>query len=113
MNILKLIPAILSFLLLGAHFMRVGLFPVAIMMFLFPIVLFIKQAWLVRIIQILLVIGAAEWIRTLFAYIEIRKMIGEDTTRLTIIMLSVALFTLLSAVLFQTRSLKELYKLKK
>ncbi len=111
MNILKLIPAIISFLLLGAHFMRFGIMPVYIFFFLFPFILFVKKAWVVRVVQFLLLLGVIEWIRALFVYLQIRQMFGQDSSKLVIIMCSVALFTLFAALLFQTPSLKKLYKI--
>ena len=112
MKILRFIPLILSFLLLAAHLSRVNLSILIIPTLLLPFLLFIKNAWVARVIQIALVIGAAEWIRAIFEYVNFRQQFGEDWTKLAIILSGVALFTLLSAFIFQSRSMKDLYNIK-
>lgn len=64
-------------------------------------------------IQIILVLGALEWIRAMLGYIEIRKSMGEDWSRLALILITVALLTALSGLVFRNRSLRKRYKLEK
>jgi len=109
MNFLKLIPVVLSFLLLSAHFYRAGLFPFAILAMVFMFFLFIREKWVARLSQVFLVIGALEWVRTLLGLVEIRQAMGMPWTRLAVILGGVALFTGMSALVFQCRSLKERY----
>lgn len=111
MNILRLLPVIFSFLILSAHFSRGDLFVLSIICLLIPLLLFIKQVWIVRLIQIVLIVGSMELIRSMFHYINERQILGEPYTLLIIIMVSVALFTGLSALVFKNQSLKKLYKL--
>jgi len=113
MTLLRLIPVIFSYLLLGAHFSRIGIFPLMILSPLLLFLLFIKHAWVARLLQGLLILGAIEWIRTIFLYVNIRKETGEDWTRLAIILGLVALFTVLSSLSFQHPSLKRRYQLDK
>ena len=113
MNLFRLLPVILSFGLLAAHFSRAGLLPLMILSALLPLLLLIRRAWVARSIQILLLLGAMEWVRAMFGYMEIRKQIGEDWGRLTIILLSVALITACSGLVFHGRSLKRRYYLGK
>jgi len=102
---------ILSFGLLAAHFSRADMFPLVILALLIPFLLLVRKAWVARGMQVLLLIGAAEWIRAMFGYIEIRKSIGEDWGRLAIILLAVALLTACSGLVFRGKSLKLRYKL--
>jgi hypothetical protein len=113
MNFLRLLPVILSYGLLAAHFSRAGHFPLVLLSLLIPMLLFVKKKWAARILQVLLLIGGAEWIRTMFGYIEVRKAIGEDWGRLAIILISVALLTACSGLVFTGKSLKRRYKLNK
>ena len=111
MTFLKLIPVILSFLLLGAHFYRAGIFA---LLFIYVIAIFsllIKERWIIRLSQVLLVMGALEWLRTLLRLVEMRQAMGMPWTRLAVILGIVALFTGLSALIFQGRSLKAHYRL--
>jgi len=112
MKVLRFIPVILSFLILAAHSSRADSNIIAVLILIMPFLLFIKKAFIARIIQIALIAGAAEWIKAMFYYIDIRKETGEDWTRLAIILSAVSLFTLLSALIFQTKSMKKIYKLK-
>lgn len=111
MNAIKLIPVYISALLLGAHFMRLGLYPVVAFSVLFPFLLFIKNKWIAKATQLILLLGALEWIRTLYVYASEREEMGEPWTRLAVILGSVALFTGGSALVFLFKSLKERYQL--
>ncbi len=113
MNILRVLPVILAFGLLAAHFSRADMLPAVIVSLLTPFLLLIRKAWIARSIQILLVIGALEWIRSMFGYIQVRKEIGEDWGRLAIILVAVALLTACSALVFRGKSLKKRYHLEK
>lgn len=113
MNLLRLLPVILSFGLLAAHFSRAGMLPFVILSLLIPFMLLFRNKWTARSIQILLLLGALEWIRAMFGYIEIRKSIGDDWGRLAIILVTVALLTACYGLVFLKRSLKKRYKMEK
>ena len=113
MNLLRLLPVILSFGLLAAPFSRAGMLPFVILSLLIPFMLLFRNKWTARSIQILLLLGALEWIRAMFGYIEIRKSIGDDWGRLAIILVTVALLTACSSLVFLKRSLKKRYKMEK
>ena len=111
MNVLRLLPVIFSFLILSAHFSRAGSTLLTIIFLLLSLLLFIKKAWLARLLQIFLIIGSIEWIRILFVYVNERQAIGEPYLRLVIILGVVAIFTGLSALVFRNKTLKERFKL--
>ena len=105
------IPIALSLAVLGAHFMRYGneigvFFSLALIA-----LLFLRRPWVARVVQVALVLGALEWIRTLQGLVQVRTALGEPTTRMVIILGSVALVTLASALLFQSTTLKKVYRL--
>ncbi len=110
MIILRLLPVIVSFLLLAAHFSRVDLLSLVTLSLLIPFLLFIKKRWIARIMQIVLLAGAFEWIRIMIYYIGIRKSQGDDWTMLAMILSVVAIFTVASGFVFQSRHLKKVYK---
>jgi hypothetical protein len=109
MNFLKLIPVVLSFLLLTAHFYRAGNEWLAGAVLLLPLVLFVRQSWVPRVIQLTLLVGAAEWLRTLWFIAQMRMQFEMPWTRLAIILGGVALFTALSGLVFFSRSLRRRY----
>ncbi len=160
MQLLLLIPAVLSFLLLGAHFLRDGslvltgvslavpvlliprrfvvrtlqvLLVVAILLALMLLltqyrwvllaiqellviaallatVLLIPHRWLPRVLQVVLVIAALEWLRTAVMLAEDRMAEGDPWKRMAIILGGVALWTLCSALLFETPPLRRRYR---
>ena len=113
MNVLRLLPVILAFGLLAAHFSRADMLPAVIVSLATPFLLLIRRPWIARSIQVLLFLAAAEWIRTMFGYIKVRKEIGEDWGRLAMILVAVALLTACSAFVFRGKSLKKRYFLEK
>jgi len=108
-NLLKLLPVILSSLIMGAHFSYVNIGYLVIICLLLPFLLLIRQQWVARVFQVLLIIGSLVWIERLWFLAQVRQSQGEPWIRLAIILGAVALFTGLSALVFQTRSLKERY----
>ena len=111
MSTLLLIPPLLSLLLLAAHSLRVGVpalmaIPIAVL-----ILLAWPRWWAARVAQVTLVLGAGEWVRAALVYIAARQESGMDWHRLALILGGVALFTLLSAVVFQSSTLRRRYRL--
>jgi hypothetical protein len=109
MNFLRLLPAIISCLLLGAHFMRMGLLPIATVCALVPPVLMLRKPWAALAVQFVLVAGSVEWVRTLIGLYAARQAAGLSGERMALILGAVAAFTLASALLFRTRALRERY----
>ncbi len=110
MWIILLIPAVLSCLLLAAHFLRHNnLILVAISLAL-PCSLFIRRRWAVRLVQAVLVIGALEWIRTLIATAMQRMEDGASWKRMAVILGVVAMWTLGSALLLETSMIRRRYR---
>ena len=110
MNFLRLLPVILSFLLLGAHFYRAGLLPLTLLCVAVLFLLFLRKSRVPLLFQVLLVLGALEWLRTLFMFAQMRIAFGEPWTRLAIILGAVALFTALSGLVFKNRKLASYYQ---
>ncbi|MEX0776603.1 MAG: hypothetical protein WD042_12945 [Phycisphaeraceae bacterium] len=109
MVILALIPAILSCLLLAAHFYRMQGFVLAGICVAAPFVLLVQRWWAVRVMQVVLALGAAEWFFTIAnIYVE-RVQEGRPWLRMAIILGAVTLFTLGAAILFKVAPLRRRY----
>jgi len=93
MNFVRLLPVLLSFLLLGAHFFRV------------------RRVWVVRVIQVLLLAGGLEWLRSTIVLVSARRSAGESWTRLALILGAVVAFTVGSTLVFRSRGLRKRYGL--
>ena len=110
-NFLKILPIILCFLLLAAHFGRANLLILQIISILIPFMLFWKTKIAAIIIQACLILAGIEWIRTAVYYARIRIENGEPWLRLAIILGSVAILNFATALVFRTKSMKARYKL--
>jgi hypothetical protein len=110
MNFFRLLPVILSFLVLAAHFSRAGSLTLSAACIIFPAVLLIKKPMVPMVMQTALLLGAVEWVRTLILIVQMRMEFGQPWTRLAIILGVVALFTGLSALVFQSKALRMRYR---
>lgn len=105
----RLLPVILSFVILAAHFLRDGTLPLLVASLAVPLVLIIRKPWAPRIVQLALLLAAAEWIRTGVAIAQIRAAHGGPWLRMALILGAVALLALVSALLLQSRRVRKVY----
>lgn len=110
MNGLRLLPVILSFLLLGAHFYRAGQPALVGLCLAAPWLLFLRRSWVPRLFQALLALGALEWLRTLYTFAAMRIAFEQPWTRLAVILGAVALLTALSSLVFRSDALRRFYR---
>ncbi len=110
MNVIRLLPVILSLLLLSAHFYRAGIMFLVIGTLASGLFLFVRSYWAARIMQGILLIGGIEWIRTLVILAMQRQDMGRPWVRLAVILGVVAVLTISSALVFRLKSLREWYK---
>lgn len=104
------IPPVLSLLVLGAHFLRYGnmagvalaLIPIALLFWLSP--------WVPRVVQAVLLLGAAEWAHTLYELVQMRLAQGMPATRMSIILAAVIATTVVSVLLLETQTMKRIYR---
>lgn len=105
------VPIVFSLLVLGAHFLReLNVVGVAVSILLLGL-LFVRRNWAARVVQAALVVGVVEWLLTLYELAGIYAVRGNSPTRMYIILGSVAALALVSALLFQTRTLRKTYRL--
>ena len=107
---LLLLPAVLSLVVLGAHFLRAG-DPLMVGLVLVLLgLLGVRRRWAARAVQAALLLGTVEWIRTLARLAASRSRAGEPVMRLVLILGAVAAVTALSALVFGTARLKSWYE---
>ena len=111
MSFVRFIPVVLSTLVMGAHFYRSGNMMVVGLLALLPLILFIRKPWVPGFYAGVLLLGAAEWIRTLVQIAGARQLQGEPWTRMAIILGVVALLTASSALVFTARSMRSRYRI--
>ena len=112
-KVLLYIPVVLSILVLGAHFLRygssIGVFASLVLIGL----LFVRRPWVLRLMQVFLVLGALEWVRTMYELAHMRALHGQPYGRMLVILGIVATVTLCSALLVQSATLKKRYGLER
>lgn len=104
------IPIVLSLLILAAHFLRGGALWVAVAALGLLGLLVVRRAWVARLFQVVLALGALEWIRTLVVLALRRSEQGEPFLRMTLILGAVVVVTLVSALLFETQRMRRIYR---
>jgi hypothetical protein len=90
-----------SALLLGAHYFRGGSTLLAALAALAPLILVFRRPIARRVLSILLLAGALEWVRTLLVDVSMRRAIGAPWGRLAVILGAAAVFTAWSALLIR------------
>ena len=108
---LQLLPAALSLLLLGAHFLRTGNLALVALSLVLLGLLFVRRRWAAHTVRFALVLGAAEWIRTLIVLASFRAELGLPWLRLAVILGSVAAAALLSLLAFRGRRARRWFRI--
>ncbi len=112
-KVLLYIPVVMSLAVIGAHFMRYGNRLGVAGASLIIALLFVKRPWVPRLVQAVLVLAALEWVHTLYVLARMRAVMGESSTRMVVILATVATVTLLSALAFESRTMKKTYALER
>lgn len=108
-KVLLYVPVVLSILVLGAHFLRFGNWFGVFAALLLIALLFVRRPWVARLMQVVLVLGTLEWLRTMYELARLRALQGEPYGRMLVILGIVAAVTFCSALLFQSKALKKIY----
>ena len=110
MKTLFFILVVLSLVVLGAHFLRSGN-DAGVAVSLAPIaLLFVQKHWAARVVQAVLVLGAIEWALTLYELVQMRLALGMPATRMVAILAAVIFVTATSGLLFETRTMKQVFR---
>ncbi len=78
---LQLLPVVLSLLVLGAHFLRAGNLVLIAAALVLLALLAVRRPWAARVVQVALVLGALEWMRTLVQLASFRAQTGQPYLR--------------------------------
>ena len=108
MTALLLLPA-LALSLLGAHFYRAAAWPLVGLCVVLAVLLAWPRAWVARLVQAALVLGALEWLWTALWLVQQRLALGQPWLRLALILGAVAVFTAASALVFRSVALRARY----
>lgn len=109
MMLLRLLPVVLAFAVLAAHFSRHDMPLLVWAMLAAPLLLLVRRPWVARVLPWVLVLGALEWMRTTTVLVSQRITAGEDWIRMAAILVAVATATLLAALVFRSSAVRERY----
>lgn len=96
-TVLRLLPAFLCCVLMGAHFLRMGMLPLVIFCCVFPFVLFLRAPAVRWVVIAALSLGAATWVLTTLQLVMVRQQTDSPYLRLALILGGVVLFHFLAA----------------
>jgi ABC-type Fe3+-siderophore transport system permease subunit len=108
--ILRVLPFILAFLLLAAHFFRSAHLTLVALCLLTPLLLLIKKRSILIFLQCLAYVGALIWVRTAYVLVHQRIGMAEPWGRMVLILSGVAVFTFLAGYLLNSDLLKQHYQ---
>lgn len=111
MNLLRLLPVVFSLLLLGAHFSRHNLNFLILLPLALLGLLFLREPWVARLVQWILVLASLEWLRTAVVLALQRQQQGIAWGRSAVILGAVCIFTLASVLVFRGAGLRARYRL--
>ena len=101
--VLRLLPTVLSALLLAAHFLRSGNMVLVVGCAAFPLVLVVRKVWAVQATQAYLAFAAVTWSWTAFQIAQGRIATGQPWVRMALILGGVALLAVAAVALLQAR----------
>jgi len=113
LNFVRLLPVFISLLLLAAHFFRAGQTVLAVAPLILFMLLILREKWVPWLIQLALVLGAVEWLRTLVSVAQIRMEYDMPWVRMAVILGAVALFTAFSSLVFRSKGLRKRYSIER
>lgn len=109
MTILIMLPAMLSFLLMAAHWLRSGNLVLVIASLAMMGLLWVPRPAMRRVVQVLLGLAALVWMGTAWGVAQERMAEHEPWIRAAVILLVVAGFNLLAAGLLQVSAVRRWY----
>ncbi len=104
-----LLPAILSLLLLAAHFLRSANYLAVLGLLALIPLLALRRAWVMLVARSTLWLGTGVWLYTIARFTAERLRLGEPYLRMVAVLGGVALCTALSSLAFGARRLRVWY----
>lgn len=110
MTIPIMLPAMLSFLLMAAHWLRAGNLVLVVVSLEMMGLLWVPRPAMRRVVQVLLSLAAVVWIATAWGVAQERMAEHEPWIRAAVILLVVAGFNVLAAGLLQLGPVRRRYR---
>ncbi|HVK39627.1 MAG TPA: hypothetical protein VNA88_13910 [Candidatus Kapabacteria bacterium] len=110
MLILGRILAVLSALVLGAHFLRAGSYELVALALVVTALVFVRRRWALVAVQAAMALGAVEWLSTLVSLAAMRQAMGMPYGRMAAILALVAVVCLGALIAMTARRVREYYR---
>lgn len=110
MKIFTYISSVLTLLILGASYLRSSQYGLMISCILLIFLLFYKRQWVLYVISGVLFYGVFHWWLTALKIARMNEIMGEDSTRMFVILGSVAFVTLCNAAILHFPKFRANYK---
>jgi hypothetical protein len=107
--ILRLSLFVVAALLSGAHFLRAGDVALVVLCLAAPLLFLVRRRWSLILLQGMAYCASANWIVTAVRIVRLRELSGTSWTTAAIILGGVAVFTILTGLLLNSRSIVEHY----
>jgi Na+/H+-translocating membrane pyrophosphatase len=106
---LQLLPVVLSLIVLAAHFLRGGNMVMVMAALVLLGLLALPRRWVAQLVQVALILGAVEWVRTLIGLVMLRSGNEQPVLRMAFILGVVAILTASSALVFRIDRMRKRY----
>jgi hypothetical protein len=104
---LRVVPFVVAALLFGAHSYRAGNLPLVVLCLAAPLLFFYRKRWSLVLLQVMAYGAAAVWLEAAIRLVAVRRQIGQPWTLAAIILGAVALFTLVTGLLLNSRTIAD------
>jgi hypothetical protein len=105
--LLRIIPFVITCLLLSAHFLRSGNLGFALISILMPLFLLIRRSWVLVAMQLWSYLAAGIWAYTIIELVQQRMILGRSWGTAVIILGSVSIFTILAGMSLNSRVVRQ------
>lgn len=105
--IFRVIMFSLAALLLGAHFLRAGSLALVVLSLLMPLCFLVRRPWVPLLLQFFAYCAAGIWVVDAFHIVGLRQSAGQPWQLAAAILGAVAMFTVVSGLLLNSRTIRE------
>jgi hypothetical protein len=96
-------------LLSGAHFFRASNYALLVLCLATPMLFLIRKSWILMLLQLAAYVATANWLVATVELVQFRQQLGRPWMVAVIILVSVAVFTLITGVLLNARCMRDRY----
>jgi hypothetical protein len=94
-------------LLSGAHFFRANNYALVILCLVTPMLFLLRKSWILILLQLAAYVATANWLVVTAELVQFRQQLGRTWMVAVIILVSVAVFTLVTGVLLNARCMRD------